>query len=1057
LYVFKEQANNPNITWATGYSTISEAVLASSFGDEIWVVEGVYNESISMSTGISLYGGFVGNEMERTERDWKYHETIIDASGLNQRVLTASPKCRIDGLTLMHGKSVLGGGVYIQSASFSISNCVIRNNHTEGTTRDAYVRGGGVYILEATVTIQDTTITENDSNMGGGVFCGGGPPVVISNSRIYSNKTTDHAVFRGTDCYSNDESGEYICMDYFETLPGKGGGIHIQNKFNDGQEFNVSVVESIIRNNVCGDEGGGMFCSGKGNLFIENCILQSNADFPHGRIARGGGLHFESQLIGPLDDLQSGLHVRINGSLLTENHSEGLGGGIYLSGSELTLEDTIIERNEAGSQGGGIFGVSAGLDIRDCTLNLNVSKREVLFGYGGACSLEECNLLIERSLLASNVADSSGGAMFLKKCPAVKIYRSWIKNNYSTDDGGIYTTASEVLCYNSLLEGNHSQRGSGAFHFTSGSDSSLTNCTLVENVSFSGIASVVSENSDVRIANCILWNRGAEIAGSQSTISHSCVQGGAEGTFNLDVYPAFVNRKRGDWSLRDGSPCIDRGENELLSEDQVQDFVGSDRVQGDQIDIGAFESPGGYAPGPVDTTFKNVFIRCDATQNGDGTSWVEALQSINDGLFLSSGGSTVWVGNGVYRESVILEGKTTVLGTPVPGINNVRLSKEISTETIVDVTGTSTSAVFAGGIVDATLMNVTLTGGFNIDGGGLLSVGTNGLHLEAVKFRDNTSDRNGGGLAAIGSTIYLERCTFSQNLSRFYGGGAYIDASTPVVVSSTFESNGPLSYEGTGSAIFLCESNNAIVNGCLIHRNETYGLICLSSQAVFSNCRIAENTGTAVLSTGMEITFQDCTIEDNHGLGISLQGGLISHCLIRGNSVGGGPAGISVLFGEPRLEDCRITGNVAINGPTAIEVRGSLVAERCVIARESLLSGPKGIESPLVKITGGTGTFTNCVMYSLYLYGQLVASRQSDAFFNHCTLYNKNSNIFMDNRSFRARNSILWSDVPISQNLAFSAENCIVRGGWQGNNIDADPQFVALYEEDFRLAPGSPG
>ena len=63
-------------TWTMALD-LSAALLAAQTGDEIWVKSGVYRPSSSgnraasytLKSGVALYGGFVGNETARTQRN----------------------------------------------------------------------------------------------------------------------------------------------------------------------------------------------------------------------------------------------------------------------------------------------------------------------------------------------------------------------------------------------------------------------------------------------------------------------------------------------------------------------------------------------------------------------------------------------------------------------------------------------------------------------------------------------------------------------------------------------------------------------------------------------------------------------------------------------------------------------------------------------------------------------------------------------------------------------------------------------------------------------------
>ena len=83
------------LSWETAFDRIQpgieaarEAVLADDavFGCNVWVAEGTYyvyeaasTDTLLLDHGVSIYGGFAGDETELDERDWEAHPTVLDA------------------------------------------------------------------------------------------------------------------------------------------------------------------------------------------------------------------------------------------------------------------------------------------------------------------------------------------------------------------------------------------------------------------------------------------------------------------------------------------------------------------------------------------------------------------------------------------------------------------------------------------------------------------------------------------------------------------------------------------------------------------------------------------------------------------------------------------------------------------------------------------------------------------------------------------------------------------------------------------------------------------
>ncbi len=192
-YVDKDNSSSTKdgLSWATAFTTIQPVIDAASTdgGGEIWVAEGTYGEtrtsyphaeypdintgSILMKEDVQLYGGFAGNETERSSRDWKSHETILDGSTARgsrnaYHVVVGADDAVLDGFTISGGKCLSsrsgsqftlssGAGMYHGTAV----NCTFMDN-------EASECGGGMFWGTATNCI----FMGNSANLGGGV-CGG--------------------------------------------------------------------------------------------------------------------------------------------------------------------------------------------------------------------------------------------------------------------------------------------------------------------------------------------------------------------------------------------------------------------------------------------------------------------------------------------------------------------------------------------------------------------------------------------------------------------------------------------------------------------------------------------------------------------------------------------------------------------------------------------------------------------------------------------------------------------------------------------------------------------
>jgi predicted outer membrane repeat protein len=242
---------NNGTSWANAYTQLFDAIAelnAPTTGGpgEIWVAQGTYLPTLSNDTNIGftpgkgarLYGGFIGNgpggnELDRSERDWLAHSTVLSGnlpgvpSQQNTRgvvrydsvLLTDSI---LDGFIVENGRiaglNEPGGGIRITNdASPTIRNCIIRRcgSISGGIGAGIYVGGGttgapritqcivvdngnsfagagaGIFVDSETAAIDSCVIAGNrsaNSNVGAGVhYDTASNGNIIQNSAIFDN------------------------------------------------------------------------------------------------------------------------------------------------------------------------------------------------------------------------------------------------------------------------------------------------------------------------------------------------------------------------------------------------------------------------------------------------------------------------------------------------------------------------------------------------------------------------------------------------------------------------------------------------------------------------------------------------------------------------------------------------------------------------------------------------------------------------------------------------------------------------------------------------------
>lgn len=152
------------------YTSIQNAITASSNGDTVLVYPGRYIENIIYNCRNIMVAS-----LELTTENPAYRDsTIIDGNnnGSCVSVVSNETNAEIYGFTIEHGSGygymsygamyTVGGGIRVSNeTNFRISNCKIINNKA--------TNGGGVSIMGGITTMKGTLVTNNYATSGGGI------------------------------------------------------------------------------------------------------------------------------------------------------------------------------------------------------------------------------------------------------------------------------------------------------------------------------------------------------------------------------------------------------------------------------------------------------------------------------------------------------------------------------------------------------------------------------------------------------------------------------------------------------------------------------------------------------------------------------------------------------------------------------------------------------------------------------------------------------------------------------------------------------------------------
>jgi hypothetical protein len=351
---------NDGSSWADAYTDLQVALAATASG-EIWVAAGTYtpagpggdrNATFALGSGVAVYGGFAGIEVQRAQRDPNANPTILSgdlngddtpravnghAGWLNpiensHHVVTADgadATAILDGVTVGHGYA-----------------------YRSGFTGPPIGAGGGLLITNGSATVRHTTITTNGGLFGGGVAVLGGSP-----------RFQDVAF-----------EGNYADI-------GSGGAV-----YNDGTSAST-FEDCLFRANAAigagvsgGGSGGAIYNVGNGELTVRRSVFvrnftgfrtysYSDTRTQGGAIANWGNVAtiLDSRFFGNRSHLGGavyGYDLEIVNGLFSGNEAHdiratglspaGLGGAMVAFGNT-NVTNTTVSANESTDNGAGLY------------------------------------------------------------------------------------------------------------------------------------------------------------------------------------------------------------------------------------------------------------------------------------------------------------------------------------------------------------------------------------------------------------------------------------------------------------------------------------------------------------------------------------------------------------------------------------------------------------------------------------------------------------------------------------------------------------------------------
>jgi len=397
------------------YATVAAAVTAAVSGDTIQLCPGSFPVSNVTINKVITIAGFGG------DRD---ASTLDGATAVNNAMLIVNGgELHLQSLTVANAKKKgainatmgLGGSVFVD-------DCTLTNNVTDGI-------GGAIWGTD--ITISNSTFFDNEAASGGAVYALAPGVLTVTDSTFEQN----FATVSGGGFYSKTTT-TMTNVDLFANVALSNGGGGAVNAVGDTAVFTdtfftsntainggglwalgTSVVadgvttfdsNAAISNNN-NDYGGGVYVQASsqavtwtGGLFIGN--VTSSPFF-----AAGGGIVLDTDEVTSPGGSIVASFITADGNMTIGPANAHTGGGLWLSGSPITLTDTLTMNNSS-DYGGGTSLNSAG---KEAIVLERVEYRNNTGLNAGATDVYDANVTMLDCIFIGNDGDAAHAAVLV--------------------------------------------------------------------------------------------------------------------------------------------------------------------------------------------------------------------------------------------------------------------------------------------------------------------------------------------------------------------------------------------------------------------------------------------------------------------------------------------------------------------------------------------------------------------------------------------------------------------------------------------------------------------
>ena len=402
LYVDPNSApGGDGTSWADAFTDLQDALnLGNHYPcvvDEIWVAAGTYKPTsgldraatFKLSSGVAVYGGFAGDEMNLADRD---PDPATNGTVLSGDIGTPDDNSD-NSYTVVTGTQTDNSAV--------LDGFTITRGNSDGSTTIASVVGGGVYTRLGSPTLRNCFISDNTALRGGGMY-----------NTDYSHPILESCVFQ------NNSVPDLLLASagaiYCEAISGP-----------------MARHCRFINNTAPNTLGGAMFIRGAGsNAIFEDCLFQGNS------AGRGGAALFDLSASPAFVNCR---FVDNTASTTIPNPTPpgAIGGALVFIGGTPVLINCVFEGNSSPSFAGAVLMTLTTASLTNCVFSQNTAD------LGGALVSGEDLVTLTNCSFSMNDATSNGGGFYILGGSTVTMSNCILWNN--TDTGGASTDDSAQI------------------------------------------------------------------------------------------------------------------------------------------------------------------------------------------------------------------------------------------------------------------------------------------------------------------------------------------------------------------------------------------------------------------------------------------------------------------------------------------------------------------------------------------------------------------------------------------------------------------------------------